>query len=184
MKNDTRQPVKVLVVVDMQNDFIDGTLGTKEAQAIVDNVCKKIDTYRKAGDIVVFTRDTHYQNYLDTAEGKKLPVVHCIEYTSGWCITNKIKVLDTEKVIDKPTFGSLELADYLEWQEKYRNYEITSIELIGLCTDICVISNAMILKAKFYEMPIIVDSSCCAGVTPESHENALKAMAMCQIDII
>ena len=170
-------PKKVLLVIDMQNDFINGALGTKEAEGIVNNVKKKIDTYRRLGETVIFTRDTHSLDYLETAEGKKLPVPHCIKGSEGWKITSEINVLN-DKIIDKPTFGSLELAEELD------KYNVSSIELIGLCTDICVISNAMIVKAKFPEVPISVDSSCCAGVTPESHENALKAMQMCQIEVI
>lgn len=176
MKKNTNP--KVLLVIDMQNDFIDGALGTKEAEAIVSNVNDKIATYRNSGDVVVFTRDTHYDNYLETAEGKKLPVPHCIEGTDGWQITSKITVLENETVFNKPSFGSIELADYMKWVKP------SSIEFVGLCTDICVISNAMIMKARFPEMPISVDSACCAGVTPESHENALKAMAMCQINVL
>lgn len=168
---------KVLVVVDMQNDFIDGALGTKEAVAIVDNVNRKILAYREAGNAIVFTRDTHDENYLNTSEGKKLPVPHCIKGTEGWQITSKIEVADETKVINKPTFGSLDLAEYID------TLDVSSIEIIGLCTDICVISNAMIVKAKFPETKISVDSACCAGVTPESHSNALKAMEMCQIEI-
>lgn len=178
MKKNNNYPVEVLVVVDMQNDFIDGALGTKEAQSIVSNVYKKIEAYRSSGRMVVFTRDTHYYDYIYSAEGRKLPVEHCIKDTEGWQITSEIQVLENEKIINKPTFGSLELAEMLD------EYNISSIELVGLCTDICVISNALILKAKFPEISIEVDSSCCAGVTPESHENALNAMKMCQIDII
>ena len=178
MEKNNNYPVEVLVVVDMQNDFIDGALGTKEAQSIVSNVYKKIEAYRSSGGMVVFTRDTHYCDYSYSAEGRKLPVEHCIKDTEGWQITSEIQVLENEKIINKPTFGSLELAEMLD------EYNISSIELVGLCTDICVISNALILKAKFPEISIEVDSSCCAGVTPESHENALNAMKMCQIDII
>lgn len=170
--------MKLLCVIDMQNDFIDGALGSKEAEAIVDNVKRKIELYRENGDTVVFTRDTHTEDYMNTQEGKKLPVPHCIKGSEGWEITSLLDTSDC-KIIDKPTFGSYELADYVEELE-----DITEIELIGLCTDICVISNAMLLKAKFTETPIKVDSDCCAGVTPESHENALKAMAMCQIECI
>ena len=167
---------KLLLVIDMQNDFIDGSLGTKEAQEIVENVNKKISEYRNSNDIVVFTRDTHDEEYLNTSEGKNLPVKHCIKGTKGWQITSRIDVAD-DKIIDKPSFGSLELAEYVS------NLEVSSIEIVGLCTDICVISNAMILKAKLPEVNISVDSSCCAGVTKKSHENALKAMEMCQIEI-
>lgn len=168
--------MKVLCVIDMQNDFIDGVLGTKEAEAITINVKNKIDFYRKNGDTVIFTRDTHFENYMDTQEGKKLPVPHCIKGTDGWEIT---KLLNTgsDMIIDKPTFGSYELSDYIS---KLNGVE--EIELVGLCTDICVISNAMLIKAKLTEIPVKVDSSCCAGVTPESHLNALEAMKMCQIE--
>lgn len=168
---------RVLLVIDMQNDFIDGALGTKEAVAIVENVKKKIEMYRQNGGIIIFTRDTHGQNYLETMEGKKLPVKHCLKNTKGWEITSEIDTAD-DKIIDKPTFGSIELAEYLETLE-----EVEVIEIVGLCTDICVITNAMIVKAKLPEKVIIVDSSCCAGVTPESHLNALKALQMCHIEV-
>jgi len=171
-----KQNKRLLLVIDMQNDFIDGTLGTKEAEKIVENVNEKILEYRNSNDIVVFTRDTHDEEYLNTMEGRNLPVKHCIKGTKGWQITSKIDVKD-DKIIDKPSFGSLELAEYVS------KIDISSIEIIGLCTDICVISNAMILKSKLPEIKISVDSLCCAGVTKESHENALGAMKMCQIDI-
>lgn len=170
--------MKVLCVIDMQNDFIDGALGTAEAVAIVDNVRYKIDAYRKNGDTVIFTRDTHYENYMDTAEGKKLPVPHCIKDTAGWQISDKLIVGDS-LVIDKPTFGSVDLSEYVASLEG-----VEAIELVGLCTDICVISNTLLLKAKLPETAISVDSSCCAGVTPGSHSNALEAMKMCQIEIL
>ena len=170
-------PKKVLVVVDMQNDFIDGALGTKEAQEIVDAVFWKIELCRATNDLIIFTRDTHYEDYLYTAEGIKLPVKHCIKDTHGWQITSEIAVAEKDIIINKPTFGSLDLAEILD------EYNISSIEVVGLCTDICVISNAMILKAKFPEVPISVDALCCAGVTPQSHNNALEAMKMCQIKI-
>lgn len=169
--------MKILVVVDMQNDFIDGALGSPEAQAIVPKVVEKIKQYNKNRDGVIYTRDTHNSNYLETMEGKKLPVPHCIRGTDGWMIPEDI-LMGSTKILDKNTFGSEFLPLCL------RTHYIESIELIGLCTDICVISNAMILKAHFPDTPIIVDSSCCAGVTPESHENALKAMKMCHIDVI
>ena len=168
--------MKVLCVIDMQNDFIDGALGTKEAEAIVENVKAKIELYRKNGDTVIFTRDTHSENYMNTQEGKNLPVPHCIKGSKGWEISEKLDTA-SDKIIDKPTFGSFELAEYISTLA-----DVDEIELIGLCTDICVISNAMILKARFTETPIKVDSSCCAGVTPESHANALGAMKMCQIN--
>ncbi len=169
--------MKILVVVDMQNDFIDGALGTKEAERIVPGVKEKINEYRKNNETVIFTRDTHFENYPDTQEGKKLPVVHCIKDTDGWQIS---KELDTKNsvIIDKPSFGSLELAEYVA------DLKPDYIELVGLCTDICVISNAFILKARLPEIDIAVDSALCAGVTPESHANALEAMKMCQIDVL
>ena len=165
---------KTLIVVDMQNDFIDGSLGTKEAQAIVPNVRKKIQEYKNRGDRIIFTRDTHQTDYLDTPEGKKLPVEHCIQGTKGWQIADGLVTEDCQ-YIDKPTFG------WTHWSEESLDGEI---ELIGLCTDICVISNALLIKAYLPEVPISVDAACCAGVTPERHENALKAMEMCQIKII
>ena len=170
----------LLVVVDMQNDFIDGALGTKEAEAIVENVINKITEWD--GDIV-FTLDTHSEDYLSTQEGKNLPVMHCVENTDGWQINSKVKAAAEAKNNDgrmfkKITFGSVELAEFIR-DEKYE-----SAEFIGLCTDICVISNAMVTKAMSPEIPITVDASCCAGVTPQSHKNALEAMKMCQIKVI
>lgn len=169
--------MKILCVIDMQNDFIDGALGTKEAEAIVDNVKSKIELYRKNGDSVIFTRDTHYENYMETQEGRNLPVPHCIKGTKGWQISDRLAVADST-VIDKPTFGSMELGEHIAELDG-----VEAIEFIGLCTDICVISNALLLKAKMPEVKISVDPSCCAGVTPESHSNALSAMKMCQIEI-
>lgn len=169
----------VLVVVDMQNDFIDGTLGTAEAKAIVPDVAEKI---KRFSGLVLATRDTHDKDYLTTQEGRKLPVEHCIKGTKGWEIRKEIAVLIKEEPIDKPSFGSKELAErLLSFHEKE---EIKSITLIGLCTDICVISNALLLKAFLPEVPVIVDASCCAGVTQKSHEQALEAMKMCQIQIL
>ena len=172
--------MKLLIVIDMQNDFIDMALGTKEAVAIVPAVARKITEYRSQGNLVVFTRDTHQKNYLQTQEGKNLPVEHCIEGTKGWQISEKLEVADS-KIFDKPTFGSTDLADYVFSLNNSNNIE--EIEVVGLCTDICVISNALLLKAKLPEVPISVDSTCCAGVTPQSHENALSAMKMCQIGV-
>ncbi len=169
----------ILVVVDMQNDFIDGTLGTKEAVAIVPKVEEKIRNFKGT---VLFTRDTHETWYLDTQEGKKLPVPHCIRNTEGWQIRSELDNLRKTEPIDKETFGSTDLADELVAMNI--DDEIGSITFVGLCTDICVISNALLVKAALPEVPIIVDSACCAGVTPESHENALNAMKMCQIDIV
>lgn len=163
---------KTLIVVDMQNDFIDMALGTKEAVAIVPKVKAKIEEYVKNGDEIIFTRDTHSENYLETNEGKKLPVPHCIKGTKGWEIAAGLYV-EGAKIIDKPNFG---------WKN-WENENFTEVELVGLCTDICVVSNALIIKAAFPEIPVSVDSSCCAGVTPESHEAALKTMGMCQIEV-
>lgn len=167
---------EVLVVVDMQKDFIDGALGTKEAEAIVENVAEKIRSFE--GEII-FTRDTHTENYMETQEGRKLPVPHCIKGSEGWQLDKRLQPLCTAdcKVFDKPTFGSVELAEYLKEQAPDK------ITLIGLCTDICVISNAMLLKAFLTETEIAVVESCCAGVTPASHANALEAMKMCQITV-
>lgn len=164
---------KTLIVVDMQNDFIDGSLGTAQARAIVGNVKKKISEYRSRGDEIIFTRDTHQEDYLDTPEGKKLPVKHCIYGTKGWEITEELEVSGCT-CIDKPTFG------WTHWNER----EFEEIELVGLCTDICVVSNALILKAMFPGVEITVDAGCCAGVTEETHKAALETMKMCQIQVI
>lgn len=168
--------MKYLIVVDMQKDFIDGALGTKEAQAIVPNVRKKIEEFD--GE-VIFTRDTHHKDYLSTQEGRNLPVEHCIEGTAGWEIDKSLQPFCKGMVVNKPTFGSMALAE-----EIWERGDAQEITLVGLCTDICVISNAMLLKAAMPEVPIIVDRACCAGVTPQSHENALEAMKMCQITIV
>lgn len=167
--------MKYLIVVDMQNDFVDGALGTKEAVAIVPAVKERIEKALDAGETVIFTRDTHEENYLETQEGKLLPVKHCIRGTEGWEIIPELKHY-AAKIFDKPTFGSRELGEYLSQQK-----DIEEITVIGLCTDICVISNALLIKAFLLEVPIFVEKECCAGVTPESHENALKAMQSCQI---
>lgn len=170
---------KILVVIDMQNDFIDGSLGTPEAVAIVDNVVNKINTYK--ADNIYATRDTHFENYLETSEGKNLPVVHCVKDTFGWQINSKVaNAIKNSVIIDKPSFGSLELAEMLRKRSEKEDIEI---ELVGLCTDICVVSNAMILKAYMPEVKISVDGSCCVGVTKESHFKALDTMKMCQINV-
>lgn len=169
---------KVLVVVDMQNDFIDGALGTAEAVAIVPKVAEKINAF---DGTVLYTRDTHEENYMETQEGKNLPVPHCIKGTKGWKIRTELQKAEAA-VIDKPTFGSRELAEKLV--EMNAEETIESITLIGLCTDICVISNAFVIKAFLPETPIIVDAVCCAGVTPESHTRALEAMKVCQIQVV
>lgn len=170
---------KILVVIDMQNDFVDGALGTAEARAIVDGVVEKIKSYDPAS--VYATRDTHTADYLKTQEGKKLPVEHCILGTHGWEINEKVaEALGNAKIVDKPAFGSVKLAHMLAGENTGEELEI---ELVGLCTDICVVSNALLLKAAMPEVRISVDASCCAGVTPESHRAALTTMQMCQIEI-
>ncbi len=171
--------MKYLIVVDMQNDFIDGALGSEAARAVVPNVVKKIAEY---SDRVIFTRDTHQADYLNTQEGRRLPVVHCVKGTSGHEICPELSrfVANAAAVVDKPTFGSTELPRVICGFCD----EVEEIELCGLCTDICVISNAMILKAAFPEARVIVDSACCAGVSRESHETALAAMRAVQIDVI
>ena len=174
---------KFLIVVDMQNDFITGSLGTKEAQAIVSNVVDRINACRSEGYQIIGTLDTHHENYFETQEGKKLPVKHCIAGTDGWLpppeINNKFA---GSPVFLKPTFGCINLPGYIK--ETVSNPDDMTIELIGVCTDICVVSNAILLKAYFPEATIQVNASCCAGVTPELHEAALKVMSSCQIEII
>lgn len=168
---------KVLVVIDMQNDFIDGSLGTAEAQAIVERVLEKIKAY--PADRIYTTRDTHGEDYLKTPEGKSLPVVHCVRGTDGWQIRPEIaRAMPEAVIVDKPTFGSRALAELLFEENKKETLEI---ELVGLCTDICVVSNALLLKSFLPDNRISVDPACCAGVTPESHEAALLTMKMCQI---
>lgn len=171
----------ILVVVDIQKDFVDGALGTAEAVAIVERAAKKINAF--VGDIFV-TYDTHFENYLQTAEGVKLPVPHCIKGTDGWELNQDIaKSLDGKDYIrvEKLTFGSTQLPDLVRKVAGDENFDIT---LIGLCTDICVVSNALILKANFPDKDIYVDAACCAGVTPETHNAALTTMKMCQINIV
>lgn len=170
---------KILIVIDMQNDFIDAALGTKEAVAIVDAVKKKIWTY-PARDIIA-TMDTHGENYMETQEGKYLPVPHCIKGTKGWEIRPDIaELLKGAKIYEKPTFGSTAMAADLKALSEQEEIEL---ELIGLCTDICVVSNALLLKAAMPEVKISVDPSCCAGVTPEKHMAALETMRSCQIQV-
>ena len=168
---------KLLIVIDMQNDFIDGALGTAEAEAIVENVKQKIRAYPPKD--VFATMDTHFENYMETQEGKNLPVMHCIKGTDGWKLRPEIEELLTDcRIYEKPTFGSTALAEDLkELSEK----EELELELVGLCTDICVVSNALLLKAAMPEVRISVDASCCAGVTPEKHKAALETMRSCQI---
>ncbi|WP_290657168.1 isochorismatase family cysteine hydrolase [Anaerovibrio sp.] len=170
--------MKSIVVVDMQNDFIDGSLGTKEAQKMLPRLKDKLKKVVEDGSAeLVFTMDTHGKDYLNTQEGKKLPVEHCIKGTQGWEISPELGefVAKAKAVVEKPTFGSMELIKHLKAADE--------VELVGLCTDICVISNALLIKAAYPEMKVSVDAQCCAGVTPESHANALDAMKMCQVEI-
>ncbi len=171
---------KILIVVDMQNDFIDGALGTAEAVAIVPHVVEKMRSYDPWN--IYLTRDTHYENYPETQEGQNLPVAHCIKDTDGWQLRAEIaEAAAGATIIDKPTFGSVELASKLMIE---RAQEALEIEMVGLCTDICVVSNALLCKATMPEAPITVDAACCAGVTPEKHRAALETMRSCQIRII
>ena len=163
---------KTLIVVDMQKDFITGSLGSLEAANIVGNVKAKIENYRSEGNEIIFTRDTHQENYLSTREGQYLPVTHCVEHTEGWEVVEELRI-ENAVYVDKPNFG------YLGWKQ----YSLEEIELVGVCTDICVVSNALILKATFPEGTVKVDASCCAGVTKESHEQALAVMKMCQVEV-
>ena len=171
---------KFLVVVDMQKDFVDGALGSREAVAIVPAVVKKIESFD--GEIFV-TYDTHFENYMQTSEGKHLPVPHCIKGTDGWQLNNDVEnALSGKKFtkVEKNSFGSVDLPKLIEQAADGEDF---AVELIGLCTDICVVSNALLIKATFPEAPIAVDAGCCAGVTPQAHEAALATMASCQITI-
>lgn len=176
--------MKLLVVVDMQNDFIDMALGTNEAVAIVPNVVKKIS--EETWDKIYVTYDTHGDNYMETSEGQNLPVMHCIKGSKGWELNSKVEAA-LQKVtcpvikVEKPTFGSVRLAELVG---EDLAAEACSVELVGLCTDICVVSNALLLKANYPEMPISLDSACVAAVTPETNEAALKTMTMCQIQVL
>lgn len=172
--------MKILIVVDMQNDFVTGVLGTKEAQSIVPNVVNKVEQYRK-DQMIIYTRDSHFDKYYENSqEGKYLPIKHCIYGTNGHELIPELLKKEPRHgfVIDKDKFG------YINWAEDLVQYNITQIELCGVCTDICVVSNALILKATFPEVPIIVDAKCCAGATPEKHKAALEVMKSCQIDVI
>ena len=180
--------MKVLVVIDMQNDFITGSLGTPEAEAVVPRVTEKIRTWSEGP--IYATQDTNFPNYLETQEGRILPVEHCIQGTEGWKIESSVRAALTEGAgrnesvlyLTKATFGSRDLAEVLVQRRKEEPIE--EIVLIGLCTDICVISNALVLKAFLPEVTITVDAACCAGVNPDSHRNALDAMRMCQIGVV
>lgn len=179
---------KLLVLIDCQNDFIDGSLANPEAQKKVANIVKKVDEFN--GDAIIYTLDTHQEDYLETKEGQLLPVTHCVEGSDGWQINEKIgdaikRALDRDITIDviyKPTFGSFELPSRVRQLVGEENFDI---DFVGFCTDICVVSNVLILKAAAYEAAnITVDSNCCAGVTPEKHEAALETMRSCQINVI
>lgn len=170
--------MKFLIVIDMQNDFISGALGSAQARRILPAVQARLREAREAGEHIIFTRDTHGADYLRTQEGRKLPVPHCLLHTPGWQIAPELDCRGAE-IFDKPGFGSPELIRYLCAQEN-----LEQAEFIGLCTDICVITNAMMLKGVLPEVPVQVRASCCAGVSPESHETALRAMAACQIEIL
>ena len=181
--------MKTLIVIDMQNDFIDGALGTPEAVVIVPKVKKKIEEYRERGDFIFYTRDTHFENYLNSLEGKKLPVKHCIINSKGWQIPDELiprADYDRYYLVNKHTFGSEDLGRRMGARFVWENEmtELNEIELVGLCTDICVVSNALILKANFPETEITVDASCCAGTTPENHKAALQVMKCCQINVV
>lgn len=170
---------KVLIVIDMQNDFVTGSLGTPEAQAIVPKVVEKIKEYKSNNNIVMYTKDTHYDNYLNTAEGKKLPIEHCIEGTSGHDLIPEIIIEKKFSIVRKSTFG------YRCWvSECWLDTNQYEVEIIGVCTDICVITNALLIKTYHPAVEITVDASCCAGTTPEKHEAALDVMESCQINII
>lgn len=175
--------MKILVVIDMQNDFVTGTLGSKQAEAIIPNVIAKIKEYQDNGDTVIFTRDTHYNYYLATQEGKNLPIEHCIKDTWGWQIIDGLMTNGLpHEIYNKETFGSKELI--YELNKKYYYEKVESIEFIGLCTDICVVSNVLGTKIIIPEIPIKVDAACCAGVTPEAHDAAITTMKSCQIEIL
>lgn len=174
----------ILIVVDMQNDFIDGALGTPEARAIVPAVAERIRKAREDGWRVIFTLDTHAEDYLETAEGKNLPVEHCVRFTGGWFLHTDILVQAAGcEMVEKPTFGSVALASML-FRETTDDEEEPHIELAGVCTDICVVSNALLLKATMPEAEIVVDSALCAGSTPEKHAAALDVMRSCQINVL
>lgn len=176
----------VLIVVDMQNDFVSGALGTAEARKIVPYVVGRVVDGLNSGEKVLFTRDTHGADYLDTQEGRKLPVAHCVQGTEGWEVIEQLREYAAHP-IDKPTFGSRYLGALLKAQDedlkKQGKPGVEKVTLVGLCTDICVISNALLIKAFLPEAEIAVDAACCAGVNPESHRTALEAMKMCQITV-
>lgn len=186
--------MKALVIVDMQNDFVTGVLGTTEAQVVVPKIVEKLHSYADLNTVVLLTKDTHYENYLETEEGKHLPVPHCIEGTPGWSICGAISTqvdygmhitYSSDDIVKsriiKNTFGSVELAETL--RDIHHAHGLEEIVFVGVCTGICVISNVLLTKAYLPEVPITVDASCCACVTPQSHKTALDAMRLCQINI-
>ena len=174
---------KLLIVVDMQNDFIDGALGTPEALAMVPSALQRIRECREAGYQVIATLDTHEENYMETREGRCLPVPHCIRGTKGWQIRDEVaQAMGDAVLVEKPTFGSVELPGIVA--QLAGDAQQLTIELMGLCTDICVVSNALLLKAHFVDADIAVNAACCAGVTPATHQAALDTMRCCQIDVI
>ena len=199
--------MKILIVIDMQNDFLHGALRNEEGIKIIPGVIQRIKEYQEENKIIIATRDTHEKDYLTTQEGKKLPVEHCIRYSHGWRINEQIEealgeiyIYDEQSfpgremsglenafsisiIFDKPTFGSNELASYLR-KCYFKVQDKLEVELVGVCTDICVISNAMLIKSALPNARVMVNSALCAGVTVESHETALKAMSACQIEII
>ena len=174
----------ILIVVDMQKDFVTGALASAEAQAILPEVKAKISEYDRTGKEIIFTRDTHGEDYMQTNEGKHLPVPHCIKGTDGWQICSELTdgITSEYKTVDKPTFGFLGWKDVLA--SGTADGSDLDIEMIGVCTDICVVSNALILKAMYPEAAVRVEAGCCAGVTPEAHAAALATMRSCQVDII
>lgn len=176
---------KVLIVVDVQNDFVYGSLGTLEAQAVVPNIVKKVEEYRSKEDVIIFTKDLHYDNYLETAEGKKLPVPHCIAGTAGYDI---IPELNADSVVNKQIYAKETFGypwDHAAWLGWLRDAKpVYEVEIIGVCTDICVVTNALVLKTYYPDIDITVDASCCAGTTPDKHKAALDVMESCQINVI
>ena len=184
--NPEGKTVNILLVIDMQKDFVDQALGTAEAQAIVPNVVAKINEYKERGDVIIATKDTHEESYLETQEGVNLPFIHCVQDTEGWQLDDAVQAAMPENatVVNKPTFGSTDLVEIIgEYVAQYGEPNV-HMEIVGLCTDICVVSNALIEKAFYPEMPITLDAKCCAGVTPATHDAAIATMRMCQINVI
>ena len=184
--NPEGKTMNILLVIDMQKDFVDQALGTPEAQAIVPNVVAKINEYKARGDVIIATKDTHEETYLETQEGVNLPFIHCVQNTEGWQLDDAVQAAMPENatIVHKPTFGSTELVKIIgEYVAQYGEPNV-HMEIVGLCTDICVVSNALIEKAFYPEMPITLDAKCCAGVTPATHDAAIATMRMCQINVI